>query len=240
MELDRGLRSRYSDWVTVWPSLWRDWGKWCTWIWVRTVGLLLSIWIQNWRNTNQKCRSVDHDHQDLDTTTELSFQDFALFACLMGRWTTAERKSKNRRLPPRLKLIFPSSGFLRGVRWFDTDVSELRIGLPFFFLASPFLCLFFSSSLLYGLPLGFFLVFLFSVPSTSQTVGDFTSLGHFNSEQPRGTGRTSPLQALHALLTLLASLALSGYLFPHTPCPYNHAPQFLGLLGQLDPWRWDK
>lgn len=32
---------------------------------------------------------------------------------------------------PRLKCIFPSRGLLRGVRWFDTDVSGLPVSLMF-------------------------------------------------------------------------------------------------------------
>ena len=35
------------------------------------------------------------------------------------------------RLPPRLYSIFPSSGLLRGVRWFETDVSGLPISVIF-------------------------------------------------------------------------------------------------------------
>jgi hypothetical protein len=34
---------------------------------------------------------------------------------------------RGRRLPPRLNLIIPSAGLLRGVSWFKTDVSELPI-----------------------------------------------------------------------------------------------------------------
>jgi hypothetical protein len=35
---------------------------------------------------------------------------------------------RDRRLPLRLNGILPSSGLLRGVRWFDMDVSKLSIG----------------------------------------------------------------------------------------------------------------
>ena len=38
---------------------------------------------------------------------------------------------RHRRLPPRLDRILPSSGMLRGVRWFETDVSGLPMGLIF-------------------------------------------------------------------------------------------------------------
>jgi hypothetical protein len=34
-------------------------------------------------------------------------------------------------VPPRLNSILLSSGLLRDVRWFETDVSELPIGLIF-------------------------------------------------------------------------------------------------------------
>jgi hypothetical protein len=34
---------------------------------------------------------------------------------------------QDRRLPPRLNWILPSSGLIRGVRWFETDVSVLPI-----------------------------------------------------------------------------------------------------------------
>jgi hypothetical protein len=35
---------------------------------------------------------------------------------------------RGRRLPPRLNSILPSSGLLRGVRWFATDVTGLLVG----------------------------------------------------------------------------------------------------------------
>jgi hypothetical protein len=37
----------------------------------------------------------------------------------------------DRRFPPRLNVILSSSGLLRGVRWFETDVSGLHIGPNF-------------------------------------------------------------------------------------------------------------
>jgi hypothetical protein len=45
---------------------------------------------------------------------------------LLGDWQPGEMRDL--RLPPRLKWIFRSFGLLRGVRWFDTDVSGLPSG----------------------------------------------------------------------------------------------------------------
>jgi hypothetical protein len=51
----------------------------------------------------------------------------ALKKALEGKLSGAAT-NPNLRLGPRLKLILPSSGLLRSVRWFNTDVSELPIG----------------------------------------------------------------------------------------------------------------
>ena len=40
-----------------------------------------------------------------------------------------KRKKGELRLPPQLKLILTFYGLLRGVRWFETDVSELPVVL---------------------------------------------------------------------------------------------------------------
>jgi hypothetical protein len=48
----------------------------------------------------------------------------------MRKFALHEQRLRMRglRLTPRLNWILPSSGLLRDVRWFETDVSGLRIG----------------------------------------------------------------------------------------------------------------
>jgi hypothetical protein len=48
--------------------------------------------------------------------------------CKYSEWF---RLLRDLRLPPRFKSLLPSSGLLRGVRWFDTDVSGLPVGPVF-------------------------------------------------------------------------------------------------------------
>lgn len=65
---------------------------------------------------------------DVPVTCSFSLSQASVISkCYLRMLASIITGVRDLRLPPRLKLIPPSSGSLRGVQWLDTDVSGLSV-----------------------------------------------------------------------------------------------------------------